>query len=113
MNIDVMKFIDAGATPEEIYAAAKKAAQEKKEKDAAVGRITEARKVALDAVVKYAEAVLGDKIDEDARKEVEKDLIEMETFFSKMRKPTPKVAKRQIDNDTEALINFLAKLGLN
>ena len=113
MNIDVMKFIDAGATPEEIYAAAKKAAQEKKEKDAAAGRITEARKVALDAVVKYAEAVLGDKIDEDARKEVEKDLIEMEKFFTKMRKSSPKVAKKPADNDTDILLKFLTELGLN
>ena len=113
MNIDVMKFIDAGATPEEIYAAAKKAAQEKKERDAAAGRIAKAREVALDAVIKYAEAVVGDKIDDNVRKEVEKDLIEMEELFTKMRKPSPKVTKKSVDNDTDILLKFLSELGLN
>lgn len=114
MDIDVMKFIDAGATPEEIYAAAKKAAQEKKEKDAADLKIKTLRDRALDAVIKYAEGVIDEPVSKQTIDDVEQDLIDLERVLKKMRKPVsaPKVEKREAKSDNDVLFKFLGELGL-
>jgi len=114
MDIDVMKFINAGATPEEIYAAAKKAAQEKKEAEAADLKIKALRERALDAVIKYAEAVVGETLSKETVDEVEQDLIDLEKVLKKMRKSAsaPKVEKREAKSDSDVLFKFLGELGL-